>query len=50
MIGIDPIVDMGRTMLNVAGSMVSAIVVDKWEGSFNKEAFNAPSTPTEINE
>lgn len=42
--GIDPIVDMGRTMLNVAGSMVSAVVVDKWEGTFNQEKFNAPMT------
>ncbi len=40
--GIDPIVDMGRTMLNVAGAMVSAIMVDKWEGTFDKEAFLAP--------
>lgn len=40
--GIDPIIDMGRTMLNVAGSMVSAIAVDKWEGTFDKEAFNRP--------
>ncbi|WEG74143.1 cation:dicarboxylate symporter family transporter [Vagococcus intermedius] len=38
--GIDPIIDMGRTMLNVAGSMVSAIMVDKWEGTFDKEAFS----------
>lgn len=38
--GIDPIVDMGRTMLNVAGSIVSAIMVDKWEGNFDKEAYN----------
>ena len=42
--GIDPIVDMGRTMLNVAGAMVSAIMVDKWEGTFDKEAFLAPVT------
>lgn len=40
--GIDPIVDMGRTMLNVTGSMVSAVIVDKWEGTFNKERFNQP--------
>lgn len=39
--GIDPIIDMGRTMLNVTGSMVSAIVVDTWDGTFNKEEFNA---------
>ena len=29
-------------MLNVAGSMVSAIMVDKWEGTFDKQAFLAP--------
>lgn len=40
--GIDPIVDMGRTMLNVAGSMVSAIVVDKWDGTFNPQAYAQP--------
>ncbi len=40
--GIDPIIDMGRTMLNVAGSMVSSIIVDRWEGTFDKESYNAP--------
>jgi len=42
--GIDPIIDMGRTMLNVTGSMVSAIIVDKWDGTFNAQAFNAVDT------
>lgn len=41
--GVDPIVDMGRTMLNVSGSMVSALVVDKWEGHIDMEKYNAPS-------
>lgn len=40
--GIDPIIDMGRTALNVTGSMVAAIVVDNWDGTFDKDAFNAP--------
>ena len=39
--GIDPIIDMGRTMLNVAGAMVSAIIVDKWEGNFDKDKYYA---------
>lgn len=39
--GIDPIIDMGRTMLNVTGSMVSAVVVDIWEGSHSKEKYDA---------
>lgn len=38
--GIDPIIDMGRTMLNVTGSMVSALVVDRWEGTHNKEKYD----------
>lgn len=39
--GIDPIIDMGRTMLNVTGAMVSAIIVDIWDGTFNRKEFNA---------
>lgn len=39
--GIDPIVDMGRTMLNVCGAMVSSVVVDRWEGTHNIEMFNS---------
>lgn len=38
--GVDPIVDMGRTMLNVCGAMLSAVVVDKWEGTLNQDQFN----------
>ncbi len=41
--GIDPIIDMGRTALNVTGAMVAAIVVDNWEKTFDKEKFNSPS-------
>jgi len=44
--GIDPIVDMGRTMINVTGSMVSAAVVDKWNGNMDMDAFNAPVVHT----
>lgn len=40
-LGIDPIIDMGRTALNVTGAMVSAIVVDHWEKTFNKKLFNS---------
>lgn len=43
-LAIDPIVDMGRTMLNVSGSMTNAIVVDKLQGTFNQEAFNDMSS------
>lgn len=39
--GIDPIVDMGRTMLNVCGSMVCAVIVDRWEGNMDMNKFNS---------
>ncbi len=43
--GIDPIIDMGRTALNVTGAMLSAIVVDNWDGTFNKDIYNDMNTP-----
>lgn len=33
--GIDRILDMGRTAVNVVGNSLAAIVVAKWEGQFN---------------
>lgn len=38
-LAIDPIIDMGRTMLNVSGSMSNALVVDKIMGTLDEEAF-----------
>lgn len=39
-LAVDPILDMGRTCLNVSGGMVNAIVVDKHLKTFDKEIFN----------
>jgi proton glutamate symport protein len=36
--GIDRILDMGRTAVNVVGNSLAAIVVAKWEGQFNPPA------------
>ncbi|WP_121609502.1 cation:dicarboxylate symporter family transporter [Mesobacillus foraminis] len=33
--GIDRILDMGRTAVNVVGNSLAAIVISKWEGKFN---------------
>lgn len=44
--GIDPIIDMGRTALNVTGSMISAIFVDNWEGTLNRDLYNDKNTPS----
>lgn len=38
-LAIDPIIDMGRTLLNVTGSMTNAIIVDKSLGQLNMEHF-----------
>lgn len=44
---IDPIIDMGRTLLNVTGAMVSAIVVDKANGHFQQDIFNQKTATDE---
>jgi len=31
-LGIDPILDMGRSATNVVGNSVATMVVSKWEG------------------
>ena len=39
-IAIDPILDMGRTMLNVNGTMVTAVAVGKSFNKVDKEIYN----------
>lgn len=39
-LAIDPLIDMGRTLLNVTGSMVNAIMVDKSLGLFNQGMYD----------
>lgn len=39
--GIDRILDMARTTVNVTGDATVALIVDKMEGSFDKEKFNS---------
>lgn len=38
-LAIDPLIDMARTMLNVAGSVVNALVIDKQLGTFDAAAY-----------
>ncbi len=40
-LAIDPILDMGRTMLNVNGGMTTAVVVGKSLGKVDKDIFNS---------
>ncbi len=34
-LGVDALMDMGRTMTNVIGNCLAAVVIAKWEGEFN---------------
>lgn len=38
-LAIDPLIDMGRTLLNVTGSMVNSITVDKMMGTFDAQKY-----------
>lgn len=38
-LAIDPLVDMGRTLLNVTGAMVNSITVDKMMGTFDYDKY-----------
>lgn len=42
LLAIDPIIDMGRTALNVAGQALVALIVAKREGILNEELYRAP--------
>jgi proton glutamate symport protein len=33
-LGVDTLMDMGRTMTNVVGNCLATVVVSKWEGEF----------------
>jgi proton glutamate symport protein len=37
-IGVDAVMDMGRSMMNVIGNCLASVVVAKWEGAFRVES------------
>ena len=41
LLGVDQIMDMGRTGVNVLGNCLAAVVVARWEGVFDDELFGA---------
>jgi len=41
--GIDRILDMSRTAVNITGDAVCTLIVAKAEGEFNEEIFNSES-------
>jgi proton glutamate symport protein len=36
-LGVDALMDMVRTMVNVVGNCLASVVVARWEGQFGKE-------------
>jgi proton glutamate symport protein len=49
-LGVDELMDMGRTTVNVIGNCLAAVIMGRWEGEFNPAASLAghplPSTPS----
>lgn len=43
LISVEPLIDMGRTALNVSGSMLSGILTSKITGDLNKDVYNDKS-------
>jgi proton glutamate symport protein len=43
-LGIDALMDMGRTMTNVVGNCLASVVVAKWEGEFVPNATDSGKT------
>ena len=37
LLGVDPLLDMGRTAVNVLGNCLASVIMAKWEGEFGKE-------------
>jgi proton glutamate symport protein len=38
LLGVDALMDMGRTAINVTGNCLACVVIAKWEGRFNRFA------------
>ncbi|WP_342429450.1 L-cystine transporter [Neobacillus sp. FSL H8-0543] len=43
LISVEPLIDMGRTALNVSGSMISGILTSKATGEFETEVYQQPN-------
>ena len=41
LLGVDQLLDMGRTAVNVLGNCLATVVMAKWEGEFGTEAPSA---------
>jgi len=41
-LGVDALMDMARTSLNVVGNCLATVVMARWEGEFDKPAADTP--------
>lgn len=48
MISVEPLIDMGRTALNVSGSMTSGVLTSKITGDFDENVYNDKSSLDEV--
>lgn len=48
LISVEPLIDMGRTALNVNGAMVSGVTTSRLTGELDKEIFNNPNYDKEL--
>ena len=46
--GVDELMDMGRTSVNVVGNCLATVVVARWEGEFDEEKARMFGTPEEV--
>ena len=46
LLGVDTLMDMGRTAMNVIGNCMASAVVARWEGDFNLTPLTSAQTPT----
>ncbi|MEO6871323.1 MAG: cation:dicarboxylase symporter family transporter [Chthoniobacterales bacterium] len=46
--GVDELMDMGRTCVNLIGNCLATVVVGRWEGEFDDERARVFGTPEEI--
>lgn len=47
LISVEPLIDMGRTALNVSGSMTAGLISSKWLGELNVNTYNETVDKTE---
>jgi proton glutamate symport protein len=47
-LGVDELMDMARTAINVIGNCLATVVVARWEGEFDDRRARAFGTPEEV--